>query len=651
MIVPWSLVVVVDMLGSVMTMVIALVCLKVAYGWMRDEPDSLFSQYILLLTTALVLFAVSRSFGHLVKQILLLSDYKLAWKSIAPFSGSINTATFIIIFAFGLFFQRIQKVQKHIEEYRDHLEELVEKRTLEVQKINSNLKDEITRRQESEIGLASSLQFQHELIAAIPLPLFYKDRNNRFIGCNEQFKKFFNLNHEEIVGKTIFDLTYKELAEINHQYDMSLFKNQGTQIYEVEAKLKIGESRQVIYHKAPFYDNNGEVAGLIGAILDITEQKNAEKMEAIGIMAGGVAHDLNNILSGIVSYPELLLLQLEEESELRKPIEEIQKSGKRAAAVVSDLLTMSRGVASTKSTTNLNKLIVEYLDSPEGKKIQSSYNNIQYFLNLDPKLSNLSCSAIHIKKCLMNLIINGSESIGNKGEIVISTSNQAVDKTIESVCPVVAGDYCILSVSDTGGGISQQDIQHIFEPFYTRKEMGKSGTGLGLVVVWNTIKDHHGGITVDCDDKGSTFKLYLPATTEKVEEVTQKSDMGRLKGNGEVILVVDDEPLLRDVASQILTSLGYHTVCVDSGEKAVNYLKENKADLVLLDMLMPPGINGRKTYERIVEYKPGQRAVIASGFSDSDNVRKLQQIGAGGFVRKPYSIEQLGRVIQAELKK
>ena len=207
----------------------------------------------------------------------------------------------------------------------------------------------------------------------------------------------------------------------------------------------------------------------------------------------------------------------------------------------------------------------------------------------------------------------------------------------------------MLSVQDTGPGISNTDLEHIFEPFYTRKVMGRSGTGLGLTVGWNTMDDHDGKIFVESNDKGTCFQLYFPLSIEKGVVQAEKDKAEKLTGSNEHILVVDDEPQLRDIASQMLGSLGYMVNVVDSGELAIEFIKENPVDLIIMDMMMEPGINGRQTYEQIIKLHPGQKAIVASGFSESNDVKATMKLGAGGLLQKPYSIDQLGRVVKEAL--
>ncbi len=396
---------------------------------------------------------------------------------------------------------------------------------------------------------------------------------------------------------------------------------------------------------------------LVGFFMDTTEKRNlqaqlerARKMEAIGLLAGGVAHDLNNILSGIVSYPELILLQLPPESGFRRPLEAIHESGKRAAAVVSDLLTVARGVASPKETTDLNSLIAEYFSSPEHLDIQSSHVRITCRKIFDPCLTLISCSSIHIKKCLLNLMLNAMEAIDDEGVITIATQNLQLDESKAEITGLPPGLYAVLTFSDTGHGIKEQDLEHIFEPFYTKKAMGKSGTGLGLAVVWNTMHDHGGTITVKSSEKGTTFHLYFPKTDQPLQSKNGQMPMDKLRGNKESILVIDDEAQQLDIAGRILNTLNYDAHCVQSGEEAVAYLAKNRVDLILLDMIMSPGLSGLDTFKRIIELHPNQKAVIVSGFAASEEVRMVQILGARGFLKKPYSIQELGESVKEELQ-
>ncbi len=377
----------------------------------------------------------------------------------------------------------------------------------------------------------------------------------------------------------------------------------------------------------------------------------AQKMEAIGLMAGGVAHDLNNILAGVVGYPDLLLLNLPQESDLRKPLENIKESGKRAAEVVADLLTIARSSATPNSVTNLNNVLCQYLDSLEFKTLKAKNPEVTFEMDLDENLANIYCSVSHIRKCLMNLIVNGSEAISGKGSLRISTENFEIkNDKIDGTQVVKKGEYAGIRVNDNGKGIADKHLKHIFEPFYSRKKLGSSGTGLGLTVVWNTVQEHNGTIHVTSDESGTSFELLFPITRKSLPEDSQVFSVESLCGTGETIMIVDDEKLLLDLAETMLTKLNYQVVTMGSGEEAISYALHHDVDLIILDMIMDPGINGRETYEAILAIKPGQPAIIASGFAENEEVEKVLKLGAFSFLRKPYTTNSLGKAVKDGLE-
>lgn len=374
---------------------------------------------------------------------------------------------------------------------------------------------------------------------------------------------------------------------------------------------------------------------------------HAEKMEAIGTLAGGVAHDLNNILSGVVTYPDLLLHTLPEDSKLRAPLETIRTSGKKAAAIVNDLLTLARRGAKVKEAVNLQELIEAYLQSPELQELLRHHPQVTIdFIPSDDDFFMLG-SPVHLGKAVMNLVTNGIEAMEEGGTLTIE-----LDRTHLTFRPAEfshwrPGPYLHLSITDTGIGIAQGDLQRIFEPFYSSKSMGKSGTGLGMAVVWGTVEDHKGHITVESKlHEGTTFQLFFPVDPERHRQPeTESIDLSSLKGRQQTILVVDDSGEQRRIASELLRHLNYTPTTVASGEEAVAYLKDNTVDLIILDMVMAPGIDGLETYKRILETSPGQRAVIASGFSQSANITEARRLGISAYIMKPYSLVEIGKVL------
>ncbi|MDU9048996.1 MAG: response regulator [Candidatus Electrothrix sp. Rat3] len=385
------------------------------------------------------------------------------------------------------------------------------------------------------------------------------------------------------------------------------------------------------------------------------ELHQAQKMEAIGLMAGGVAHDLNNILASIVGYPQLIRFQLPDNKQLQELAQAVEEAGGRAAAVVDDLLTVARGVAVVKQVADLNTLVENYLASTEGKEVHKLHPEVMLSADLNPQPLYTNCSPIHIAKCLMNLVNNAAEAIDGKGEVVIATSRQEVaEDSNNSAYKIQPGQYAVLRVRDNGPGISEEDQERVFEPFYTKKTMGRSGTGLGLAVVWNTALDHNGSVTVNSTQgQGTSFTLLFPLANEEVPQ-TQEVEPGleELVGTG-TVMVVDDDGRQLDLACGMLKVLGYEVIKASSGEEALQLLAEQpvdqSVDLLVLDMLMP-GMNGRRTYEEAKKFYPVLKAIISSGFAVDKEVQKALELGAGNFIKKPYTLKQLGLAVRNELK-
>jgi CheY-like chemotaxis protein len=336
-------------------------------------------------------------------------------------------------------------------------------------------------------------------------------------------------------------------------------------------------------------------------------------------------------------------MDLGEDSPLRKPILTIKKSGEKAIATVQDLLALARRGAASMEVVNINHLIDEYMESPEHRRIMSHHPAVRAHKKLEEGDLNILGSPYHLAKTVLNLVMNSAEAMPEGGDLSISTESRHLDWPFQGFELIEEGDYVVLTVSDTGEGIPADSVSRLFEPFYTKKRFGRSGTGLGLPVVWGTVKDHGGYVDVSSvEGRGTSFILYFPVTRQ--ESPRDRSFLSRetYRGRGEKILVVDDILEQREIASMILTKLGYEVASVSSGEEAVEYMRCHEADLLILDMIMDPGIDGLETYKRILKIRPGQKAVITSGFSETKRVREAQELGATTYIRKPYFLEKIG---------
>ena len=503
------------------------------------------------------------------------------------------------------------------------------------------------------------------LFNAAPDGVEVLDAFGRVLDCNESHMKLLGYTREQILGMQSYDMLV-DTGNLPLPGSQSLFRENGYWEGEVVMRGADGSEIPVWRKEKAVNDNAGKCIGAVVYNRDISTRKKveeekqalearlkrAEKMEALGFLAGGVAHDLNNILGGLVSYPELILLKLPPDSPLRKPIQTIQKSGEKAAAIVEDLLTLARRGVFDPQVVNLNEVVREYLKSPEYERIKAFHPFLKLKVDLDPDLMMIKGSPVHLSKMIMNLVSNAAEAVGDDGEISVRTEYSYLDMPIRGYDVVDEGNYAVLTVTDNGKGISAHDLDKIFEPFYTKKVMGTSGTGLGLAVVWGTVKDHTGYIDVHSEEgTGTTFKIYIPVTSEELQATQVQRSPEEYMGGGQSILVVDDVIEQRELATGILTKLGYEVEAVACGLDAVEFIRSKRVDLVVLDMIMDPGIDGLETYERILAVRPGQKAIIVSGFSETDRVKKARNLGAGAYVRKPYRMESIGMAIKNELSR
>jgi len=477
--------------------------------------------------------------------------------------------------------------------------------------------------------------------------------------ANQQFLKLFGYEKEELIHTNILEKLFPShcLIDLNSRimngevgfHESTGLKKNGTS-FPIESNSRYMEYHDKMVRVCAIRDISTRVNAEQEKIKLLEKLAIANKIETLGLMAGSIAHDLNNILSGIVTYPEIILAQMDSTDKHRKSIEFIRDTGKRAAAVVSDLLTVTRGSKAPKKTCSLNQLIKNHLETIEHQTIASRFKDVHIEAHLADDLLNMNCSDVHISKVIMNLINNAMEASEKNGNIILSTSNKILDAPFKGYEDINPGAYVVFTISDNGSGIPEHALTKIFEPFYSKKKMGRSGTGLGLAIVWSTVHDHNGYISVRSNDKGTTFDLFFPASNKKADIVPAGISINAYKGHGETVLIVDDQENQRDIAYNLLNELNYQAFAVSSGEEAVAYLQQNKADLVLLDMIMEPGINGRETYEQILSINPTQKAIIASGFSEDEEVGKINRLGDIQFIRKPYGIDQIGIAILQTLR-
>jgi len=514
--------------------------------------------------------------------------------------------------------------------------------------------------------LKASENSLNSIIKTIPDIVFRVDPDGRITFISPAIAKYIT-DPDELIGQSIFNFVFPE--DLNKaQYRLNERRTGKRATTGLELRLLLKHQQYNLDEEVGYFSLSAEgiynfnpagkkaFVGTQGIIRDITTQKRlesrllqAQKMEAVGNLAAGIAHDLNNILSGLVSYPDLLLLELPPDSPIRKKVTILQRSGQKAAAIVQDLMTLARRGVKVSEVVNVNTIIAEYLASPEYDSLKNRHPRITVELDLKSDLMKIRGSPVHLSKALMNLLSNAFEAMPAGGCVHLSTCNNYLDAPLQVYEEILEGEYVCMRIADEGVGIEEADLKRIFEPFYTKKKMQRSGTGLGMTVIWATIKDHNGYIDIQSSEgEGTSIDIYLPVTREAAETKERRKVLEDYVGT-EHILVVDDIPEQLEIAVNMLSKLGYKVSSVSSGEAAVAFVREHKVDLLVLDMIMPDGIDGLETYKCIVEINPGQKAIIASGYSESERVKAVQKLGAGVYVRKPYTLEKIGVAVRHEL--
>lgn len=475
---------------------------------------------------------------------------------------------------------------------------------------------------------------------------------------NEQLCQMFGYEEKELLGCNFFDLlldkdsikaiTFQQYPGIIEPFEAIGIRRDKSR-FPVELRIK----------QIEYFDRDAQIA----TIRDLTAQKQAEekqsalqqkladarRLESLGLMAGYVAHDLNNILTGIITYPELLLMELPHDFTHRKEIEMISKAGQRAAAVVDDLLTVARGSSSKKEASSLNALVNIFIDSLECQELCRRYPESTISIQLTGKTNNILCSSIHIYKLLVNLIHNAMEAVQGKGEILITTANKFISTQIKGYELIEPGKYITLQIKDNASGIHPDDQSHIFEPFYSNKVMGRSGTGLGLAVVRNTVHDHGGFIDLESSEHGTLFTFYFPICQQKQKsEPLIHSEKIETKPEG-LILIIDDQESHREITSRFLTSLGYNVDAVGNGDEAIELIRNNPVAIILLDLIMSRGASGCEIYKQILQHQPELKAIVISGSSNETDLEQARQLGIKQFIKKPYSLHELSEALKHEM--
>jgi PAS domain S-box-containing protein len=489
--------------------------------------------------------------------------------------------------------------------------------------------------------------------------IIISDRPGTIQYVNPAFERLSGFSRQEIVGRNFRILKSDRHDEAFYRKMWQIISQGDVWQGHIINTMKDGSLREFETTISPVPDSSGAIVNFVSVNRDVTQEvileaqlRHAQKMQAVGTLAGGIAHDFNNLLQAVQGYAELLLLGRQRDEPGYRELQEIFKATKRGAELTRQMLTFGRKIESKKRPIDLNQRIREMQKLLE----RTIPKMIKIELYLAEKLKVVDADSVQMEQVLMNLALNAKDAMPDGGELVIETENVVLD---EEYCKTHLGarpgEYVLLSVSDTGEGMDKEILEHIFEPFYTTKEVGK-GTGLGLAMIYGIVKNHDGFIMCYSEPgEGTTFKIYLPAILATPTDSEAKAPAEEIKGGRETILLVDDEKTIRDIGSQILEKNGYTVFTADDGETALEIYRKEKdqIELVLLDLIMP-GMGGRKCLEELLKLNSLAKIVIVTGYSVNGPVKEVLKTGPKGFINKPYDsrhmLKEVRRVLDQAIK-
>ena len=615
----------------------------------------------MLFTPRRLLFTLAACVFSAEFMVMVLLHYLPPLSPIMEFllDAFLLTITLFPILVFLLFLPLKQLLNHHLQnekyllDYKEHLESEVAARTLELNATVQQLQDEIIKKNEVKDVLDKKKDQLESIIESISSPLFYKDENGRYLGCNTAFSKYLGLPKDKIIGATVFDISPEELATVYHKADMELMENRGTQIYEAKVRYADGTLHDIAFNKSAIVYQNGDMGGLVGVMLDMTELKKAEeerdlltqnllhsqKIESIGRLAAGVAHDFNNLLTPILGYAEMLKNSLEMDERAVGRVTGIILSASKARDLTGQLLAFGRKQLMEMKLVDLNQILQSF-DTILSRTIRS---DISIILKYDERLGSIMADRGQLEQIIMNLAINAQDAMPSGGHLVIETSNVTLTDVPIGNLNLKPGKYVLLMVSDNGCGMEEQQIQCIFEPFYTTKEVGR-GTGLGLSTVLGIVSQHGGSINVYSEiGCGTTFKLYFPRHDEPVaEDIEDKKNCKFTSSGSCTILLVEDNETVREMTRELLEESGFLVLVAENGARAIERMNEHGApiDILVSDIIMP-GMNGVALYESLRRLQPDLKVLYMSGYSE--NILSLQGVGdeSPNYLRKPFMPQEL----------
>jgi PAS domain S-box-containing protein len=538
------------------------------------------------------------------------------------------------------------RLQCHLES----LDKIVAARTHDLQMANARLRQEMEDRAQAERDLAISEERFAKAFQASPIPLAIQSlESERFIDVNEAFLAMSGFRRLEVISRTAGELQLCPDAEASLLFWLELRENQSVRSFECQLRTRSGEIRYCVV-SAEAFALGAETVVLV-ATQDVSEQRklekqlrHAQKLEAVGQFAAGVAHDFNNMLTVIQGHASIHLAANHIEKGLADSLNQVSLAAERAASLTRQLLTFSRKQVVQPQVLDLNE-IVRNLHNMLHRLIGE---HIDLRCEFGDQLPLIFADESNIEQIVMNLVVNARDAMPHGGRLTIRTEVVEVSQAhVNRHAQARLGRFNCLSIADTGYGMCPDTLSHIFEPFFTTKEVGQ-GTGLGLATVYGIVTHQQGWIEVDSEvGAGSTFKIFLPVCAD-TPSLTVKKDGVELRGGDETILVVEDEPAVREIMTHILRHHGYRVLEAADGPEAISKWSQERGniDLLVTDIVMPNGIKGNVLADRLQAEKIGLKVIFSSGYSSEFATASSPLSSQFSFLEKPYKPEVLVRAVR-----
>jgi len=542
---------------------------------------------------------------------------------------------------------RRKRAERELQKYRDHLEELVKERTIQLRASNEQLQREIIERKRAEEATRLAYTELDSIFNASGDGMCVIGTDFKLLRVNDTFCTMLGISREETAGRICSEVLHHSLCKTLFCPLTRILSNEKRFEYDLELERNDGFKIPCILTATPLRRVNGDLAGMVETFKDMTDRRKMEeelqksqKLESIGILAGGIAHDFNNMLTVVMGNISLGKLYAQTGKNATTVLTEAEGACLQAKSLTQQLLTFSKGGEPIRKDVSISKLL------KDTATLALSGSKTAYKLSLPDDLWWGKIDEGQIRQVISNLIINADQAMPEGGLIEICAENTMI--SAQDSLPLKDGRYIKISVRDHGVGIPKKHLQKIFDPYFTTKQ---NGSGLGLAISYSIIKKHEGLIMVESEvEVGTVFSVYLPASEKEIFTVKDIVEENLHSGKGKVLLM-DDQRNIREMVGETLTYLGYEVYCASEGSEAISLFKKakeegNSFDAVILDLTVPGGMGGKETVQALLKIDPEVKAIVSSGYSNDPVMSEYRQYGFSYVINKPFVITELSNILK-----